>query len=89
MDITPCPFQREHLKFESALGKGSYGTVYKARVVEGGEEVGLPPVGQYVAVKVVNIDRNDQAGLESIQREIKMLEVGFLFIYVFFSLSIY
>lgn len=77
LEPRPATFGPGHFSLEVPLGKGSYGTVYKACVIQ--PDASLPPPGSYVAIKVVNIDRNDSAGMESIHREINMLEVRALF----------
>ena len=57
-----CP---ENLDLVEKLGKGSYGSVYKAVVRE---------TGEVVAAKRIALPRQDEEGYKAVQREISVLQ---------------
>ena len=64
-DVDRPPDCPENLELVERLGKGSYGSVYKARDRD---------TGEVVAAKRIVLPRQDEEGYRAVQREISVLQ---------------
>lgn len=66
MNVVERSVLLERYDLRDQLGKGSYGTVFKAIDTH---------TSEVVAVKIISLGASEQSGCAEIQREIQMLQV--------------